>query len=46
VLLAVPDVRGLDRCLTIVQWTLTGGIASVNEWLAPPRITVLHAWLP
>jgi hypothetical protein len=31
VLLAVPDVRGLHRCLTIVQWTLTGGIASVNE---------------
>jgi hypothetical protein len=42
VLLAVPDVSGLHRCLTILQWTLTGGIASVNEAGRAPRTTVLR----
>src|SRR5215217_7793476 len=42
VLLAVPDVSGLHRCLTILQWTLTGGIASVNEAGRAPGTTVLR----
>src|SRR5918998_212153 len=43
VLLTVPDVCGLHRCLTILQWTLTGGIASVNKGVGQPRVSFLRA---
>ena len=41
-LLTVPAVSGLHRCFTVLQWTLTGGIASVNEPGKAPRKTVLR----
>jgi hypothetical protein len=43
---AVPNIRDLQRYLTIVQWTLAREIVPVKKGVEPPRMSFLRAWLP